>query len=265
MRRLAVVILVMATETNIRTGNSVATEGANLCWSCNAAVAANAHFCPNCGKVQPTTQIDYFEFFNLGGAPTRKLNIDLSALEREFYRLSRKLHPDVFARASAKEQLWSLEKSSQLNDAYRTLKDPIARTQYLLELEGVKLEEQSSDATHAARTSGEQKKQVVPPELLEEVFELNMQLQELRMNKEMGEDDPSIASDLQQAKHRFEKMMTEAMSELKTYWDEWDAVICTPGSSEAGRIKVRDKMVGLLNRRSYIRNLVRDVNEALGN
>ena len=261
------VILVMATETNIPAENTVATEGASLCWSCNAALARNAHFCPSCGKVQPVTQIDYFEFFGLAGAlgsaPVRKLNIDAGALEREFYRLSRKLHPDVFARASGKEQQWSLEKSSQLNDAYRTLKHPIARTQYLLELEGVKLEEQSSDATQAARISGEQKKQVVPPELLEEVFELNMQLQELRMNKEVGEEDPTIGNDLQKAKQKFEQMMNDAMAELKTYWDEWDAVVSTPGSCEAARIRVRDKMIRLLNRRSYIRNLVRDVNQAL--
>ncbi|MCU1307958.1 MAG: heat shock protein DnaJ-like protein [Acidobacteriaceae bacterium] len=257
------VILVMATETNIPTGNAVATEGAGLCWSCNSTLAANAHFCPNCGKVQPATPIDYFEFFSLGAAPARKLNIDLPALEREFYRLSRKLHPDVFARASAQEQQWSLEKSSQLNDAYRTLKDPIARTQYLLELEGVKLEEQSSAATLVARTSGEEKKQVVPPELLEEVFELNMQLQEMRMNKQIGEDDPAIVSDLQNAQSRFETMLNDAMSELKSYWDEWDSTISAPGSSEADRIRVRDKLVNLLNRRSYIRNLVRDVNQAL--
>src|SRR6266404_5046599 len=218
----------MATETKIPEGNALAVEGASICWSCNSPLAANAHFCPSCGKVQPATPIDHFSFFGL----ERKLNIDTAALEREFYRLSRKLHPDVYAQALGNEQQWSLEKSSQLNDAYRTLKDPIARTQYLLQLEGVKLEEQSSDATHAARTSGEQKKQVVPPELLEEVFELNMQLQEMRMNKEMGEDDPTIASDLQNAKTRFEAMLNDAMSELKGYWDEWDSTISVPETNE---------------------------------
>src|SRR5438477_13003542 len=109
------------------------------------------------------TQItDYFSVFHL----PRKLNLDASALERDFYRLSRELHPDRFARASKAEQEAALERSSQLNDAYRTLKDPITRTQYLLELEGVKLEEQSAAATTAARTSGEEKKQIVPPKLL---------------------------------------------------------------------------------------------------
>src|SRR5205085_8915269 len=169
------------------------TSATPHCWSCGAMRAA--HFCTECGKVQPPTPSDYFSFFGL----PRKLNIDTAALEREFYALSRQLHPDLYARSGDQEQTWSLEKSSQLNDAYRTLRDPIARTQYLLQLEGVQLEEQSRNATDAARQSGAEKKQVVPPDLLEEVFELNMQLEETRMNKQMGEDDPNITRDLQAA------------------------------------------------------------------
>src|SRR5437588_2536568 len=105
---------------------------------------------------------DYFGFFGL----PRKLNLDLAALEREFHRLSRQLHPDLFARASQQEQQWATEQSSQLNDAYRTLRDPIARTQYLLQLEGVQLEEQSKAATERARQTGEAKQQAVPADML---------------------------------------------------------------------------------------------------
>lgn len=250
----------MATETNIPMGNAAATEGASLCWSCNSALAANEHFCPSCGKVQPAVPIDHFSFFGL----SRKLNIDTATLGQEFYRLSRKLHPDVYARSAGNEQQWSLDKSSQLNDAYRTLKDPIARTQYLLKLEGVQLEEQSSAATAAARDAGVEKKQVIPPELLEEVFELNMQLQEMRANKEMGEDDPNMVRDLQVAKKNFEEKLEALSAELKQLWNEWDAVLTNFSShSEIQRERVRDQMVDLLNRRSYIRNLVRDVNQAL--
>ena len=196
----------------------------------------------------------------------RKLHIDLAVLEREFYRLSRKLHPDLFARATAREQEWSTGKTSQLNDAYRALKDPISRTIYLLELEGVKLEEQSRNATDSARLRGSEKKQVVPPDLLEEVFELNMQLEEMRMNKQMGEDDPGITRDLQMAKQKFEQKMNDLTAELQRNWDEWDARI-PPGEAEPqdrqSRARVRDQMVDLLNRRSYICNLLRDVNEVL--
>src|SRR5947209_5487889 len=98
---------------------------------------------------------DYFTVFSL----PPKLHIDTAALEKSFYTLSRKLHPDRFASRPRAEQEAALSESSQLNDAYRTLKDPILRTQYLLTLEGIELEEQSKAATEAARTSGTQKKQ----------------------------------------------------------------------------------------------------------
>ncbi|HEV2022883.1 MAG TPA: Fe-S protein assembly co-chaperone HscB [Terriglobales bacterium] len=237
----------MATETQ--------TPAAVSCWACHAALPQNEHFCAACGKVQPATPTDFFSFFSL----PRKLNLDVAALEREFYRLSRKLHPDVYARASQQEQQWSLEKSSQLNDAYRTLKDPIERTASLLKLEGVQLEEQSKAATDRARQTGEEKEQVVPPELLEEVFELNMQLEEARAAKKMGEDDSDVRRELETHKEHFEEKLEALSAELQGYWNDWDRA-----SSDAERAKARDRMVDLLNRRSYIRNLVRDVKEAIG-
>src|SRR6195952_107739 len=140
--------------------------------------------------------MDFFTFFTL----PRKLALDVPALEKQFYALSRKLHPDRFAARPAAEQEAALAQSSLLNDAYRTLKDPILRTQYLLSLEGVELEEQSKAATEAARASGTEKKQVVPPELLEEVFELNMQLQEMKAARQMGDEaDPDLRRDLEAA------------------------------------------------------------------
>ena len=194
-------------------------EDTASCWSCGDMRAA--HFCHACGKVQPPLPVDYFSFFGL----PRKLNVDVARLEREFYELSRKLHPDLNARADKREQEWSLEQSSLLNDAYRTLKDPIKRTQYLLRLEGVELEEQSKTATEKARASGEVKKQIVPPDLLEEVFELNMQLEELRMNKKMGEDDPALVKDLETHRAQFEKKYEELAEELKDHWNQWDHAI----------------------------------------
>lgn len=227
----------------------------NACWSCGSMRAA--HFCQACGKLQPAAPTDYFSFFGL----PRKLNVDTAKLEQDFYQLSRKLHPDLYARASGQEQEWSLQKSSQLNDAYRTLRDPVARTEYLLKLEGVNLEEQSKTATERARQTGEQKQQAIPPEMLEEVFELNMQLEEARANKKMGERDPNLLRQLEgtrdQLQHRFDALAEE----LRGYWDEWDSRAHEATADE--RKPVRDKMVGLLNRRSYIRNLVRDVNEVL--
>jgi molecular chaperone HscB len=246
--------VLMATES--KTASSLAEIGDRPCWSCGAPRAAQ--FCSSCGKVQPPQYVDYFAFFGL----PRKLYIDVTRLQSGFYELSRKLHPDLYGQASKQEQEWSLEQSSLLNDAYRTLKDPVKRTEYLLRLEGVELEEQSKSATETARASGEIKKQVVPPDLLEEVFELNMQLEEVRMSRKMGEDDPALIGELQVHKTEFEKKHEALTQELKQYWDHWDQVIDL--GKEDKRRQVRDKMVDVLNRRNYIRNLVRDVNEALG-
>jgi molecular chaperone HscB len=199
----------------------------------------------------------YFEIFSLPA----KLAIDLPALEKSFYALSRKLHPDRFASKSPEEQAAALVESSRLNDAYRTLKDPIARTEYLLKLEGVELEEQSKSATDTARATGTAKKQIVPEDLLEEAFELNMQLEEMRAAKKMGEDDPQLRSDLLAAKAGFDARMAATQSELETLWADWDRAL--DASDAPAKIAARDAMVALLNRRSYLRNLVRDVNDAL--
>lgn len=221
-----------------------------------------AHFCASCGKVQPPQPVDYFAFFGL----PPKLNVNVPALEKEFYELSRKLHPDLNARAGNMEQQWSLEQSSLLNDAYRTLRDPIKRTQYLLKLEGVELEEQSKTATEQARATGEVKQQIVPPDLLEEVFELNMQLEELKMNKKMGEDDASLVAEIEKQKVALESKHDTLLEELRKYWSDWDSLIDRNHGSKAPaeeRGKITAKMVDVLNRRNYIRNLVRDVNAVL--
>jgi molecular chaperone HscB len=225
------------------------------CWSCGTMRAV--HFCSSCGKVQPPVPVNYFTFF---GFP-RKLNLDPAELEKEFYALSRRLHPDLFAQANAEERAWSLEQSSMLNDAYRTLKDPIKRTEYLLRLEGVELEEQSKQATEKARATGELKKQVVPPGLLEEVFELNMHLEELRNQKKTGEDDPALLEEIRESKISLEEKYDALFDELKIEWTKWDKSVDS-GTAEDRR-KILDKMLDVLNRRNYVRNLVRDVNEAL--
>ncbi len=225
------------------------------CWSCGTMRAV--HFCGSCGKVQPPVPVDYFTFF---GFP-RKLDLDTVALEKEFYALSRKLHPDVFGQSEDQERAWSLEQSSMLNDAYRALKDPVKRTEYLLRLEGTESEEQSKQATEKARASGELKKQIVPPDLLEEVFELNMHLEELRAQKKMGEDDPALLEEIGKAKLSLEEKHDALLNELKALWQKWDKAI--DSGSEGWRAPTLNAMVDVLNRRNYIRNLLRDVNEAM--
>jgi molecular chaperone HscB len=203
------------------------------------------------------TAMDYFSLFSL----PRHLQIDTSGLEKSFYAQSRRLHPDRFAAKPAAEQAEVLRRSSELNDAYRVLRDPIARTEYLLELEGVQMEEQSRQATDAARAGGVEKKQIAPPDLLEEAFELNMQLEEMRFAKQAGEKDAGIEQELESARERFTGMLHDLQQELEVLWSAWDAA---EDAEDAGKkTAARDAMVALLNRRSYIRNLVRDVNAAL--
>ena len=195
---------------------------------------------------------DYFALFEL----PRHLHVDVAALEKGFYAQSRKLHPDRFAARPAAEQETALAASSQLNDAYRTLREPIARTEYLLGLEGIQMEEQSRAATDAAKAAGTAKKQVAPPDLLEEAFELNMQLEEMKMDP-----DPGVRAELEAAAAKFTAMLAETQVQLDGLWTKWDAAVDADDATAKDAAKTA--MVALLNRRSYIRNLVRDVNEGI--
>ncbi len=194
-------------------------------------------------------------YFSMFGLPP-KLTLDTSQLERDFYRLSRKLHPDLFARKSAEEQAWSLRQSSLLNDAYRTLKDPVARTAYLLQLEGIRLEDENTETRDAKA-----KQNRVPADLLEEVFELNMQLEEMRANGKLGDDDPQLRGDLERAQAQFTGMLASVDEELRSAWAEWDRAL--DAGDESGKTQQKDKMVGLLDRRSYLRNLLCEVEAVL--
>jgi molecular chaperone HscB len=228
------------------------------CWSCSISHVESTLFCPHCSKIQPPPGGDYFSVFSL----KPRLNLDVAELEHEFHRLSRRLHPDRFARAEENEREWSLADTALLNDAYRTLKDPIRRTEYLLKLEGAEIGEEHS---------GKERKDPsrVPADLLEEVFELNMQLEEMRMARKMAEADAQKSKDaspelcdlqsaLEQAKQKFTVLLEEVDQDLRDQWKAWD-------SGEAAARKAAQKaMVALLDRRRYLSNLVRDVTETLG-
>ena len=202
----------------------------------------------NEGGVEQT----YFAIFSLPS----KLTIDTVALERDFYSLSRRLHPDLYARKSAEEQAWSLRQSSLLNDAYRTLKDPVARTAYLLKLEGLRVEDENSETRDPVA-----KQNRVPADLLEEVFELNMQLEEMRANLKMGEDAPALRGDLERAQVQFKGMLAAVDTDLHRAWAAWDAAL--DANDAAVKDKQKNAMVALLDRRSYLRNLLREVDSVL--
>jgi molecular chaperone HscB len=220
------------------------------CWSCSIGHNDSTLFCPHCSKIQPPPGGDFFQVFGL----ERRFAIDLSALEHEFHRLSRKVHPDRFARAGEKERQWSLADTALLNDAYRTLKDPLYRTEYLLKLEGAEIGEE-----HAGKDrKGQKDPSRVPADLLEEVFDLNMQLEEMRMARKTGEEDPSLEASLEQAKRKFNGLLDEVDQDLRAQWQAWDE------GGAAARHAAQKTMVALLDRRRYLSNLVRDVTETLG-
>jgi molecular chaperone HscB len=156
------------------------------------------------------------------------------------------LHPDNFVSATEMERELSLKRSSELNDAYRTLRDPVARVEYLLSIEG-------------ARKEGEHKQQA-PPELLEEVFELNESLDELREARESGGDLAALKASLEAARDNFQEKLGEVDAQLQEAGREWDAAL---DGGAAMRRKIMARLNELLNRRSYIRNLVTNVQKEL--
>ncbi len=183
----------------------------------------------------PTLSKNFFRFFGLD----QKLIIDLPDLQKRFYELSRQWHPDRFSRKSAEEQAQSLEATAILNNGYRTLRDPVKRAEYLLTEEGFPI--------------GEQRSKDVPPELLEEVFELNMALEELR------DGDDSARPQLEAAKENFVGLRTKVDHEMEVLFSKYDASEAQSETAKQALHEIR----GALNRRRYIENLIRDVDRAL--
>jgi molecular chaperone HscB len=223
---------------------SLSTNAPLVCWNCHERTLGT-HFCGSCGKVlKPCGDTDYFAVFDL----PRKLRIEMPSLEQKFLQLSWKLHPDNFVNASEEDRELSLQRSSELNDAYRVLRDPLARVEYLLEIEG-------------QRKEGETKQQA-PPELLEEVFELNESLDELREGKEAGSELAALKTRLQSAENSFQEKLDEVDSQLQSTAKDWDSALDKNAGADA-REKIFVRMNDLLNRRSYIRNLVANVAKEL--
>src|SRR5271157_263060 len=168
-----------------------------VCWNCHERTIGT-HFCPGCGKVlQVPEHSDYFFMLGL----LRRLWLDMGMLEQKFLELSWKLHPDNFVNATPEEREISLKRSSELNDAYRTLRDPVARVEYLLAIEGARVEGKS--------------KQQAPPELLEEVFELNESLDELREAKASAGDTTALKHRLEAAQKNFQTKLEEVDGEMQ--------------------------------------------------
>jgi len=209
------------------------------CRTCGAGAPVDEHFCPNCSRILALGRHgDYFSFFGL----PRRLTVDPQELERNFRELSRKFHPDYYYNASSTERLASLERSSYLNDAYRALKNPAARIEHLLAIEGLP----------PAKSEGGSAK--VPPALLEEVFALNEELDEIREARESGADAGMLRRRLDTARQPIDRKRDEHEAELQELSAKWDAERDTAPADQ--KRQTLEALRTVLLERNYINNLL---------
>ena len=218
-----------------------------ICRSCGGGASVDVHFCPQCTKILSLGRHgDYFSYL---GVP-RKLNLDIADLEQKFRSLSRHFHPDFFYNATPAERRASLERSSYLNDAYRTLRQPIARTGYLLELEGL-----------GTLTPGQASKEV-PPALLEEVFALNEELDAARERPSAGSAGGGGRAPLERPRQPIEAKREEHEAQVQELSARWDALV-DAGASEADRCVVLGALRDRMLERNYIGNLLAGIEREL--
>jgi molecular chaperone HscB len=202
----------------------------------------DVHFCPQCSKILTLgRQGDYFSFLAL----PRKLNLEPAQIERQFRALSRQFHPDFFYNATPAERRASLERSSYVNDAFRTLKQPASRIAYLLEIEGV--------LTPADRAGNASKQP--PAALLEEVFALNEELDEVRSAKVSGAPEDDWLPRLRRAAAPIEAKRREHEEDLQRLSAQWDALVDANASNEE-RAPVLSALKDRMLERNYINNLL---------
>ena len=177
--------------------------------------------------------MDYFEVFGL----PKILGIDLPALEKTFHELSRKYHPDYFTAAPEIERVQAVRMTALINDAYRTLRNPVARIEYLLALEGLK-----ADGSK------------VPQSLLMEVFEINEQLEEVKAGRASIEQVDSLRAQIKEKREQFDLELQRASS-------EWDSMLQS-GAPESQRKDQLKKLTEIVSESSYIRNLEKELDNA---
>ena len=208
------------------------------CRTCGAGAPVDEHFCPQCSRILALGRHgDYFSFLGL----PRKLTIEAQDLERRFRELSRKFHPDYFYNAAPTERLASLERSSYLNDAYRTLRNPVSRIEHLLAIEGLP----------AAKS--EEGTAKVPPALLEEVFALNEELDEIRELRESGSDAAALGARLDAARRPIDRKRDEHERQLQELAARWDVQEQAPANEKRATLEaLRERLL----ERNYINNLL---------
>jgi molecular chaperone HscB len=166
---------------------------------------------------------DHFEVLGL----PRRFALDPALIERNYLARSRELHPDFHQLATSSQQRASLEMTAVLNEAYSTLREPFKRAEYLL-------------ALHGGPTASEHKQ--MPPDFLEEMLELRMQIEELR--------EGGIAEALTAMEHQLQDRRSKFVDQIAFRFEQYER---SPGRELL--VEVRQ----LLNKAKYIQGQLRDL------
>jgi molecular chaperone HscB len=218
------------------------------CRHCGSGAPSDAHFCPKCDKILSFVRHgDYFTFLGL----QRRLHVDLKDLDQRLRSLSRQFHPDYYYNATPAERLASLERASYLNDAYRTLREPAARAEYLLQIEGMPLRKRSD------QSGG------VPPALLEQVFGLNEELDAIRAAREAGAPAEGLRARLDAARRPIEAHAAAHQRRFEDAMVQWDALVDRNAPAQERR-PVLETLKQLLLEKSYLDNLIAAVQKETG-
>ena len=225
------------------------TMARSMCWHCQSEVSGE-YFCGRCVKVQPLSkELDYFTCLNL----PRKLQIDEKELEETFYGLSRTFHPDFFTNKEDGEQSVSLGNTALLNTAYRTLKDPIRRVEYLIRLEA---------------GSAKDIRSAPPADLFEEILELQEDLEAFKA--ESPDDNPAqvekLRTKLQVDRAGLEARLKDIESNLFEQFQEWDRLPAAEFDTEdirGQKTQILKSMQERLSNRTYVRNILNELVEAI--
>jgi molecular chaperone HscB len=220
----------------------------SMCWHCQSEVSGE-YFCERCVKVQPVSkEADYFTCL---GFP-RRLTIDAGELEGKFYELSRAFHPDFYQNKSETEQSISLSNAATLNSAYRTLRDPILRAEYLLDLE--------AGAVKEIRSSP-------PADLFEEILALQDTLEEYRSSDQSSEAGQALLGQLRTEHRMLERRKQEMEAQLERLFVEWDSLqdrAEATSQSRSERDRLLKQMREILSNRTYVKNIVDDLVATIG-
>lgn len=155
-----------------------------VCWFCQKGLSSRALFCNHCGAIQPVRALDHFARLGL----ERRIDIEQTLLDRQYAAMQRTFDPERFAIRSATERTHAAKHLDALNESYTTLRDPVKRGRYWLELHN-----QEFDAAQATLPL----------------------VQEMRLACEQADTAPDIDRVAQKASMAFEEGIMRLMQSLR--------------------------------------------------